>query len=86
MPRTNRPLTPRQQHVLSVLVTRGPSACNDWAAWHPLRTDQVYGIMYRLGWRGLVDVHGFNGRARVYAITEAGREALRSGDESLEDD
>jgi predicted ArsR family transcriptional regulator len=82
--RTNRPLTPRQHHVLSVLVTRGPSPCNDWSAWFPLETKQVYGVMYRLAWRGLVDVHTFNGRAQVYKITEAGREALRSWDGELE--
>ena len=61
--------------------------CNDWGAWFPLDVKQVYGLMYRLGWRGLVDVHGFNGRSRVYQITEAGREALRSWDgDSLEEE
>jgi DNA-binding PadR family transcriptional regulator len=80
-------LTPRQHHVLSVLFTRGPAARNDWAAWFPLTTSQVYGIIDALGRRGLVDAHSFSGNSRLFAITEAGRAALEGYDgEKIEED
>jgi predicted ArsR family transcriptional regulator len=74
--RPNAPLGGTQRHVLLVLGTRGASAANDWAAWYPLEAAQVRSAINRLGMRGLVDVAGWNGRARTYKLTEDGVEAV----------
>jgi predicted transcriptional regulator len=79
--RSDRPLTPRQQHVLCVLANRGASAITEWGAWWP----QVRGIIDRLARVGYVDVAGFDGRSRTYKITSAGLEAIDGIDEIDED-
>ena len=85
--KTNRRLTPRQHHVLSVLVTRGECARNDAMAWYPLYTEQIYGIMDRLGRRGFVEPVRFEDNARLFGITQAGLDALRAYDgETIEDE
>lgn len=74
--RTHRKLTPRQRHVMFVLA-EGPHSRNDWAAWYPLRTEQVYPIIASLSRRGLVDVAGFaDDGTRTFRLTDAGHEAV----------
>lgn len=81
-------LGPVQKHVLLVLGTRGESARTDWAAWWPVRSEQVYGAIEALGRRGLVDVAGFDGRARTFKLTAEGERAcsLLAGTDLLGED
>lgn len=72
-------MTRNQQHVLLTLAQRGASSVTDWAVWYPMREGQVRGVIRGLYRKGLVDVAGWDGRSRTYAITDKGLEALRPG-------
>lgn len=79
-------LTGLQIHVLAVLSNRGECARNDWAAWYPFDSSQIYGVIERLGRKGFVDVAGFthsDRASRTFKITAAGAAAL---DEIPEED
>lgn len=80
-------LGPIQKHVLLVLSTRGASTCTDWSAWYPIREEQVRSAIDSLGRRGLVDVAGFDGRSRTFALTSAGNDAVDAlcADDLIED-
>ena len=61
-----------QKRVLLILSDGVARSATDWGAWWPLRAEQVRPAIHGLEMRGLVDVAGFEGRARTYCLTRAG--------------
>lgn len=88
--RTRRPLGRTQVLVLRLLANhrQAPSARDLAYDWPGLTESAVHGALNRLGDRGLVDLAGFDGRARTYKLTPRGIEAelelLGDGDEDDE--
>lgn len=74
-------MTPAQQHILRVLASRPQAATTSWAAWYPLRVDQVRGMLTRLYNRGLVEPCGWSGNTRIWRITTLGRDIINRIDE-----
>ena len=80
----DRALTAKQIHVLNVFADGRPYSITDWVAWYPMHSDQVRSVMRSLWHRGLVDVAGFEGRSRTYAITDKGSAAIEKIENSSE--
>lgn len=75
--RQRRPLTVKEASVLRALLYRGAAAPGSVGWWQPHTTEQVRGVIDRLGMRGLVDVSGWDyANRRTYAITPVGRVVL----------
>lgn len=72
----NRPLTARQVVVLQLLASSyGDPTVRDLArSGFGFSETQLYSIIDALSRRGLVDVTGFDGRARTFGLTSKGAE------------
>lgn len=86
MRRKNFNPTHLQARVIRTLANRGEATIIDWTAWYPMAETQVRGVINGLGRRGIVDVAGFDDRARTYKLTEAGWAAAEKLDPEEEDD
>jgi DNA-binding MarR family transcriptional regulator len=64
-------LTPLQKHVLYVLANRDASP-SDCGAWYPLTTTQARGVIDRLYAKGIVKPVRFEGRSRIFRLTDLG--------------
>ena len=67
-----------QERVINLLAIRGEAAATDWTAWYPMSEQQVRGILRGLSRRSVVDVAGFDDRARTFKLTEYGWEVANS--------
>lgn len=80
MRRKNFNPTHLQARVIRTLANRGQATVTDWTAWYPMTEEQVRGVIRSLSYRAIVDAVGFDGRARIYGLTNAGWDAAEKLD------
>lgn len=67
---------PTQRMMLLILGDEGALAPSNHSAWTPLREDQVQPALWRMAQRGWVEPVRFEGSARLWSLTDTGREVL----------
>lgn len=69
-------LTPRQEDVLVVVAHTGPVSVPEISYHLPIGDNAARAAMGALFRKGAIDVAGWSGRARTYAVTKRGASAL----------